>query len=291
MSHFLIADINECLLEHVCSPSQLCVNTRGGFACECDTGYEMFAQICVDIDECARRLHDCSHGCVNTPGSYYCDCPEGFQLTDDFQTCAEELAKLELRNAPQDDPVYFVDSDHCPEGSSAVNGKCVDVDECATLEENCATDQRCLNTRGGYVCIPIGCPEHFVEQEDAPGTCYESCGNETIHTCANDAKVGNRIVQVVLTLDNFAAETPIHKLVGYDATTRRALEHTDFHLQYNPSSNNIFHLKQWRQGIAYVFAREMETERIYKLVAFGRTIEPDTRELLYLHKFIIYLYR
>lgn len=265
------------------------------------------AQKCVDIDECKRRIHDCSHTCINTPGSYYCECPNGFLLSADFQTCREDVNKMELRNAPEEE-VFYIESGHqhhCPEGytlgAAATGGKCEDVDECATLEENCNTDQHCLNTNGGYVCIPTACPESFTEKVD--GTCIEFCGinnnsstsSTSASLCSNGATVANTITNVVITLDKFEdninAETPIHKLVAYD-DNGRAQAHTNFHLQFNPTTNHVFQLRQWKQGIAFVFANELLEGRIYKLVVYGKTVkEEDPGELLYLHKFILHLYR
>lgn len=283
----------------------MCVNTRGGFSCECDSGYEMFedAQRCVDIDECARRIHDCSHACVNSPGSFYCECPSGLLLADDFQTCVEDTNKMELRNAPEDQ-VYFVDlmtvghDAHCPDGyTSTSNGRCEDVDECASLEEHCTADQQCLNTHGAYVCLPSACPEDFIEKDD--GSCLERCNATAQSTCANGGSIANTVTYALIDVDSsrFSSDTPIHKLVGYDENGR-ALPETSFHLQYNPANNHIFHLEQRKRGMALVFAHELQEERIYKLVVFGRTTGLQGRDgktgddqLLYLHKFILYLYR
>lgn len=263
------------------------------------------AQKCVDIDECARHIHDCSHTCVNTPGAFYCDCPGGLVLTEDFRTCTEDVSKMELRDAPEEQ-VFYVDRDHCPDGYASVNDKCEDVDECKSLLESCTTDQRCLNTNGGYVCLPAACPENFIEKDDGR-TCLELCRNATDITikssssssCANGAQVANTITHTVIVLDNYeeSSEMPIHKLVGYD-NNGRALPHTHFHLQFDPTNNHLFHLKQWKQGMAFVFANELLEDRIYKLVVYGRTVdgrvggdEQQRQQLLYLHKFIIYLYR
>lgn len=253
------------------------------------------AQKCVDIDECARRIHDCSHTCINSPGSFSCECPTGLLLAEDFQTCVEDVTKMmELRNAPGDQ-VYFVapTGDHCPDGFTYTgSGQCEDVDECVALEENCTPDQRCLNTHGGYVCLPTACPENFTEKDD--GRCVETCQ----HSCANGAGIANTITYALIEVDRFDNKTPIHKLLGYD-DNNRALVDTDFHLQYNPTNNHIFSLRQRKRGMAFLFANELQEDRIYKLVVFGRTtgdghaVVDATRgkQLQYLHKFILYLYK
>ncbi|KAK7907338.1 hypothetical protein WMY93_015950 [Mugilogobius chulae] len=38
--------------------------------------------VCIDIDECEVETQ-CDHTCLNTFGGYICECPEGFQLVDE----------------------------------------------------------------------------------------------------------------------------------------------------------------------------------------------------------------
>lgn len=241
------------------------------------------AQKCVDINECVRKAHDCSHNCVNTPGSFYCDCPKGYLLGDDFQTCIEDVNKMELRNVPEDQ-VYFMDSHYCPEGFQFTNGTCEDVDECAALDENCTTDQRCLNTIGGYVCLPTGCPDNYTEQDD--GRCFEFCNSSTSNSCGMSI---NTTSYAVIDLTKFSAENPVYKLVAYDENDR-ALPRTNFRLQFNPEYRHNFYLKQWREGIVFLFANELVEQQIYRVVVYGNTMN-DEKEQIYLHKFVIYLYR
>lgn len=262
----------------------------------------MFESKCVDIDECARRTHDCSHACVNSPGTYHCGCPDELTLAEDTHTCVENSGEMQAEqgDASNEEQVFYVDNvTHCPDGYTITHtGKCEDVDECASLDENCTTDQHCLNTHGGYICLPKDCPTNFVEKAD--GTCWESClkPNTTTTTsddippainCANDAKVGNTITYAVVVVDAFDATQPLHKLIAYDENGR-ALPGTHFYLQFDPDHNPQIQLKQWKRGIAHVYASQLLEERLYKVVVFGRTMGPDG-QLLYLHKFMIYLYR
>lgn len=44
----LHADIDECERdEHDCQPSQQCINSLGGFACQCPDGYRKVATECI----------------------------------------------------------------------------------------------------------------------------------------------------------------------------------------------------------------------------------------------------
>ena len=58
---------------HPCGSSSKCVpskETRSGFYCSCQTGFEYRDGECRDLDECAKGIHDCEHYCENSPGSF-----------------------------------------------------------------------------------------------------------------------------------------------------------------------------------------------------------------------------
>ena len=44
--------------------------------------------MCGDIDECEAGLHECQQLCVNTAGGFRCDCNPGYELGDDGSTCS-----------------------------------------------------------------------------------------------------------------------------------------------------------------------------------------------------------
>ncbi|PIK57632.1 putative fibrillin-1, partial [Apostichopus japonicus] len=80
-------DINECQ-SRTCD--QQCINTEGGFSCECGPGFTLAAdkQSCEDIDECSIDDETpCHHNCVNTRGSYMCTCELGFYLHSNGRSC------------------------------------------------------------------------------------------------------------------------------------------------------------------------------------------------------------
>ncbi|NXN99723.1 VWCE protein, partial [Rhinopomastus cyanomelas] len=76
--------IDECL-SAACEG--LCVNTEGGFVCDCGAGMRLSADrhSCQDTDECLAT--PCQHRCHNSVGSYRCSCRPGYQLLGNRHSC------------------------------------------------------------------------------------------------------------------------------------------------------------------------------------------------------------
>lgn len=82
----MCADVDECQNEggldgHHCHSNTKCVNTIGGYECQCLPGHRRLDRFnCVEIDECLSGLHECdTHAtCINTQGSYHCQCHPGY---------------------------------------------------------------------------------------------------------------------------------------------------------------------------------------------------------------------
>ncbi|CAL1534458.1 unnamed protein product, partial [Lymnaea stagnalis] len=109
-------DINECETKtDNCTAGQVCVNTEGGFRCQCPPGY-ILNRTCIDVNECADiSTHNCTEGledCLNNIGSYSCSCKRGY--------------------------------------ARGVDGTCRDINECVTGTHTC--QQVCVNVNGGFNC-------------------------------------------------------------------------------------------------------------------------------------------
>ncbi|GAB0100997.1 latent-transforming growth factor beta-binding protein 4 [Sergentomyia squamirostris] len=105
------------------------------FRCDCPEGFTEKHQQCLDVDECSRGLHRCTHECRNKEGGYDCICPAGFELAEDGATC-------------------------------------LDQDECLTLEKPCG-GQQCVNTHGSYKCVcPEG---HELHEDGVTCTLVDPC--------------------------------------------------------------------------------------------------------------------
>lgn len=78
-------DIDECAdaQAQVCGPNSECVNTNGGYHCQCPPNFKKAEPPnsgCVDIDECVAQQHACgaNSSCENLLGSHKCECKKGF---------------------------------------------------------------------------------------------------------------------------------------------------------------------------------------------------------------------
>ncbi|XP_063464570.1 von Willebrand factor C and EGF domain-containing protein isoform X12 [Pan paniscus] len=105
-------DIDECVTS---SCEGHCVNTEGGFVCECGPGMQLSADrhSCQDTDECLGT--PCQQRCKNSIGSYKCSCRTGFHLHGNRHSC-------------------------------------VDVNECRRPLERRVCHHSCHNTVGSFLC-------------------------------------------------------------------------------------------------------------------------------------------
>ncbi|GFN88844.1 fibulin-2 [Plakobranchus ocellatus] len=168
-------DVDECAFgTAICPTNSQCVNTVGSFKCDCVDGLVSDGgDQCTDIDECAEE-GVCQHNCVNVLGTYFCSCNRGYQLRDDKRSCEDIDECTQFGSRPGrrgvcgDRCVNMPGSFKCecskgwrlkPDGRS-----CQDINECAEGSAFCPnTDSICVNTRGGYKCPVIRCPDGFLK--------------------------------------------------------------------------------------------------------------------------------
>uniref|UniRef100_A0A3Q2QMJ9 Adhesion G protein-coupled receptor E1 n=1 Tax=Fundulus heteroclitus TaxID=8078 RepID=A0A3Q2QMJ9_FUNHE len=106
-----------------------------GFVCAslkpvlgCESGYQAnFGENCTDVDECADTPPICGNysWCNNTLGSYFCSCVPGF-----YNPILKRTFNF-----------------------TALQGQCIDVNECLENTSNCGPHATCENLIGSYECI------------------------------------------------------------------------------------------------------------------------------------------
>uniref|UniRef100_A0A8C5MPX1 Fibulin-5 n=1 Tax=Leptobrachium leishanense TaxID=445787 RepID=A0A8C5MPX1_9ANUR len=174
-------DIDECASEtHHCNPTQICINTEGGYTCSCTEGYWLLEGQCLDIDEC--RFGYCQQLCANVPGSYSCTCNPGFILNEDGRSCQDVDECVASNPCVQSclntygsylcrcEPGYELEDD----GIS-----CSDMDECSVSEFLCQYE--CVNGPGSYYCI---CPEGYTLLDDTRSCQDNDECDVRNHTCS-----------------------------------------------------------------------------------------------------------
>ena len=83
-------DINECSIgQHECNENAICINSLGGYRCQCKPGFAGNGEQCNDIDECSTRQRACGKNtyCFNNAGSYKCRCKDGFEVGSNGHDC------------------------------------------------------------------------------------------------------------------------------------------------------------------------------------------------------------
>nr|XP_051676343.1 hemicentin-1 isoform X2 [Oryctolagus cuniculus] len=245
---------------------------------------------CVDINECEQVPKPCAHQCSNTPGSFKCTCPPGQHLLGDGKSCAGlerlpssgaqyssyQLARSSAvrnsRHPPQryrhHSQLYSSYTEYrnsraslartrrtirktCPEGSTASQDTCVDIDECETrdvcqhvcrntfgsyqclcppgyqlmlngktcqdvdecLEQStsCGPNRMCFNTRGSYQCIDTPCPPSY-RRDAVSGFCLKSCPPNDLECALSPYALEYKLVSLPF---GIAANQDLIRLVAY----------------------------------------------------------------------------
>uniref|UniRef100_A0A8C6TNX6 Fibulin 5 n=1 Tax=Neogobius melanostomus TaxID=47308 RepID=A0A8C6TNX6_9GOBI len=287
-----VADIDECETNsHHCNPTQVCINTAGGYTCSCTEGYWLIGGQCHDIDEC--RYGYCQQLCANVQGSYSCSCNLGFVLNPDGRTCQDVDECEEEPCSHGCFNTYGSFMCNCDEGFElAADGTtCIDLDECSFSEFLC--QNRCVNTPGSFTCI---CPpgyyvfedgrscEDLNECETGNNTCTAAqvCFNfQGSYTCLNPLQCPPPYIEVSDNGEPLCRNQPFTILYRHmDMSSGRTVPADIFQMQATtryPGAFYIFQIKSGNEGREFYMR---QTSNVSATLVLTRPIKGPKRVVL-----------
>lgn len=165
-------EIEEGGCEHKCA-----VDQDNQPACYCPSGRAVHP---VNRVTCEETPEDdpclslrCEHFCHRDGDSYACMCNQGFKLARDGRACVDFNDCTDERQCPGDNSVCVNNVGGfqcvCEDGYKMSNGRCIDVDECASAP----CEHMCDNSPGSYRC---SCYDGYKEDPKTPNKCVLHCG-------------------------------------------------------------------------------------------------------------------
>ncbi|XP_052690973.1 LOW QUALITY PROTEIN: uncharacterized protein LOC128168852 [Crassostrea angulata] len=144
---------------NTCADDTNCQNLYGNYTCNCKPGFQKYGSHCEDVDECEKGIANCQQICINTVGGFNCECEFGYALDDvKRKTCEEVLDVCSLFPALNcsygcmfDDKNFYKGYCFCPSGYELDfdNRTCKDIDEC---NESSTCQHNCTNLQGSFEC-------------------------------------------------------------------------------------------------------------------------------------------
>ena len=146
-----------------CAENENCLDTIGSFSCSCKNGLVRGDDgLCADVDECNGSDNGCTAGthCINKIPSdennwetHRCSCLPGYERFDEFTctdikecdefTCGDNAVCVNLMGVTS---ANFDDNCECNAGYIAVDGACVNFNECNdAADNNCGVGTNCVD--------------------------------------------------------------------------------------------------------------------------------------------------
>lgn len=219
-------DVDECSYgAAICPSNSKCVNTPGSFTCDCVDGLVSDGQDhCTDVDECEQE-GICQQSCVNVLGTFFCSCNRGYQLRDDKRSCEDIDECTQFRGRGGRSSVcggrcinlpgsYRCE---CPDGwrLKPDSRSCEDINECREGSAYCPhSESMCINTRGGYKCPVVRCPDGFIKTN---GTAHKnSIRCKRVSTSCAECRRGliSRTYNFISFASNVIVPAPLFSMTG-----------------------------------------------------------------------------
>ena len=149
--------------------------------------------LCLDVDECLDRTHDCDQTCINLPGTFACKCDQGFaEYMGDGTTCTDnDECNLNTHNCHENADCFNIPNAFqcdCKVGYTGNGVHCKNINECMENSDNCPYDSQCTDTEGTYTCsCNPGYKDAVIDGVEACVNIDECASPSTPPLCATDA--------------------------------------------------------------------------------------------------------
>ncbi|CAG0896827.1 unnamed protein product [Darwinula stevensoni] len=190
----------------ICVKNVDCVNNAECVdgMCRCRGGFLTQGAICIvsnasisDIDECAilDKLCGSNAMCQNSVPSYTCICKQGFAPAPRPEIACKQISvgTICVSNVDCVNNAECVDGTcRCRDGFLAQGVSCIDIDECAALDNPCGSNAVCQNSVPNYSCtckqgfVPAPRPEIACKQISVETICVSNVD------CVNNAECVDR---------------------------------------------------------------------------------------------------
>ncbi|CAB4064149.1 FBLN1_2 [Lepeophtheirus salmonis] len=220
-------DIDECIKPGICGMDSDCQNSPGSFRCVCKAGFKSVGGECIDTNECKEIPGICQQGCTNIWGSYRCHCQAGYKLSSDSRSCIDidecrDFDNLCLGNCENIPGSYRCS---CPDGYllSSNSRSCQDIDECLERNNVCEKKhQHCSNTRGGFKCTDVSCPNGYTPEED---TTNKRCRRISVKCRSQDYSCLRKPVSISYNFISLISNINIRKNGGINLFEMQSAKH------------------------------------------------------------------
>ena len=174
--------------------------------------------VCEDIDECGKNVHNCPTNttCVNGFPGFSCSVSnDPFGLCNNNGPCPSGKASCHV-TSDKTATYCLALAGYVDDGT----GNFIDIDECAALTHNCNSTapgtEICMNTDGSYDCTSHPDPYHLCDGLGAPNNC------------------GAFPCLLTLTKDQYFCDCG--SFSSYDAATQSCVDHDDCKNEPNMAS-------------------------------------------------------
>ncbi|GFO00125.1 multiple epidermal growth factor domains 8-like protein, partial [Plakobranchus ocellatus] len=193
-------DVEECLLGlHDCHPNATCINTFGGYMCQCKKGYKGDGRRFCNL----TCFHDCVNGWCSGSPSYKCVCKLGWTNSSCDQDCGcNNHSSCDVSGPGTcDECQHHTSGPKCDKCAPGSWGNASSSEGCKPCECNGHADASlgycnsktgdcfCKDNTGGIHCEQ--CSQGFFGKPRQGGQCYRRCDQRAFLTSSYSGAAGD----------------------------------------------------------------------------------------------------